>query len=491
VSKRLTLNIGLRWDVTLWPIYGIRGTPDSYVGDLNLNNGTYILTGVPAACSSTVGFPCIPGGVLPPNVVVTDRGSGAIYRNSYDNWQGRFGFGYRLTNRNAVRGGYGRFYDNWNSVIQLAQNYGGTWPNIAQLTASNLNHISPSVSIGDPLNLGSGSVQHPAANPFSQVAFFVDPTGYKLPHSDQWNLGFEQSVGANTVLSVAYVGSHSQRLNLGGVKNVARTPGPGDADTVAARRPYPYITPTFYDQSIGQSSYNALQARLDGRGSGGLAYLVSYTWSKSIDVACSGSFGVEGCGLQNPYNINADRSVSGFDIPQNFSASWTWELPVGKGKRYAFCNSFVNQVAANWQLNGIVSLYSGVPFDVTVSGDIANTGNNYERADLVLKDPYASHKGPNGWVNPAAFRIPANFTFGNLGRNSLRTDWMKNLDFSIFRRFPIKERLTFEFRAEAFNATNTPVFGQPDSTINGPTFGAITSTLNRSREVQFALKALF
>jgi hypothetical protein len=200
---------------------------------------------------------------------------------------------------------------------------------------------------------------------------------------------------------------------------------------------------------------------------------------------------VEGCGLQNPYNINADRSVSGFDIPQNFSASWTWELPVGKGKRYAFRNSFVNQVGANWQLNGIVSLYSGVPFDVTVSGDIANTGNNYERADLVLKDPYASHKGPSGWLNPAAFRIPAKFTFGNLGRNSLRTDWMKNLDLSIFRRFPIKERLTFEFRAEGFNATNTPVFGQPNSTINDPTFGAITSTLHRSREVQFALKALF
>jgi len=480
VNNRLTLNIGLRWDVTLWPIYGIRGTPDSYVGDLNLNNGTYILTGVPATCSSTVGFPCIPGGVLPPNVVVTGEKNGAIYRNSYDNWQGRFGFGYRLTDRIAVRGGYGRFYDNWNSVIQLAQNYGGTWPNIAQLTASNLNRISPTVSIGDPLNLGSGSVQHPAENPFNQVAFFVDPTGYKLPYSDQWNFGFEQSVGKNTIVSAAYVGAHSLQLNVGGYKNVARIPAPGDAAAVAARRPYPYITPTFYDQSIGQSSFNSLQLRLEGRGSVGLAYLLSYTWSKSIDTACSGNFGVEGCGLQNPYNINADRSVSGFDIPHNFNASWNWEIPFGKGKKYG-----------GWQINGILSLYSGVPFDVTVRGDIANTGNNYERADLIRKDAYATKKGPNGWINPAAFAVPANYTFGNLGRNSLRTDWTKNLDLSLFRRFPIYERLTLEFRAESFNSSNTAVFGQPSSTINAVNFGAITSTRNRSRELQFALKILF
>jgi hypothetical protein len=94
VSDRMTLNIGLRWDVTLWPIYGTQGAPDSYVGDLNLNNGTYILANVPPACSPTVGFPCIPGGVLPAHVVVTGQQNGAILHNSFDNWQGRFGFAF-------------------------------------------------------------------------------------------------------------------------------------------------------------------------------------------------------------------------------------------------------------------------------------------------------------------------------------------------------------------------------------------------------------
>src|SRR3984885_11105683 len=159
VSARLTLNIGLRWDTTLWPIYGTRGTPDSYIGDLNLNNGTYILANVPPACSSTVGFPCIPGGVLPAHVVVTDQKNGAIFHNSYDNWQGRFGFAYRLTGKTVIRGGYGRFYDSWNSVIQLAQNYGGTWPDIGQVTVNNLNQTLPTVGIGDPFNCGSRKLQ--------------------------------------------------------------------------------------------------------------------------------------------------------------------------------------------------------------------------------------------------------------------------------------------------------------------------------------------
>lgn len=491
VSDRLTLNLGLRWDATLWPIYGTRGTPDSYVGDLNLNNGTYILANVPPACSSSVGFPCLPGGMLPAHVVVTGQQNGAILRDSYDNWQGRFGFSNRLTGKTVLHGGYGRFYDNWNSILQLSQNFGGTWPDIGQLTVNNLNQTNPTAGIGDPFNLGSGAVQYPAANPFSQVAFFLNPTAFKIPYSDQWNFGIEQSLGRQTILSATYVGAHSLHLDLGGYQNVAQTPGPGDAATVASRQPYPYISPTNYDQSIGQSKFDALEVRLERRFSGGFGYLVNYTWSKSIDVACSGSFGVEGCEVQNPYNINADRSVSGFDLPQNFNASWNLEIPYGRGQNHAAGNSFLRYAAANWQLNGIWSLFSGVPFDVIVNGDIANTGNILERANLVLKDPYLPNKGPNGWLNPAAFSVPPDYTFGNLGRNSLRTDWTRNLDLALFRHFPVRDKATVEFRAEAFNLTNTAIFGQPNSVLNAPNFGTISSTRNTPRQVQLALKLLF
>jgi hypothetical protein len=495
ITDRLTMNLGIRWDVTLWPIYGTPGTPDFYVGDLNLNNGTYIVTGIPGPCTATQGAPCIPGGTLPPNVVVTAQKNHAIYHNSYDNWQGRFGLAYRLRDTTALRGGWGRFYDNWNSVIQLAQNYEGAWPSVGQLLANNLNKPGGTpASVGDPFNLGASGVVYPAPNPFNQVQWFVDPTGYKMPYSDQWNVGVEQQIGKSNVLSLAYVGAHSLQLNLGGYKNVARFPGPGDAATIASRQPYPYISPTFYDQSIGQSKFNALEFRLEHRASAGLTYLVSYTWSKSMDVACSGSFGAEGCSLQDPYNINADRSVSGFDIPHNFTASWALEIPFGKGKRYSSKNGVVNYVLGNWQVNGILSLYSGVPFNVTVSGDIANTGNVTERADLVNPSQvYAPNKGPNLWLNPSAFATPAPFTFGNLGRYAVRSDWTKNLDLSVFRRFPVKEYGAFEFRAESFNLTNTPIFAAPQSNLSNRNFGVVTSTRSGTtpRQLQFALKFQF
>ena len=492
VTDRLTLNFGIRWDVTFWPIYGTPGTPDQYVGDLNLNNGTYILAAVPGACTPTQGFPCIPGGTLPANVVPTTLSNNAIYHNDYRDWQGT-GLAYRLSDKTALRMGYGRFYDNWNSVIQLAQNYEGNWPDVGQLLANNLN--SPggtSAPIGDPFNLGNGGVVYPAPTPFTQVNWMMDPTAYRMPYSDQWNIGVEQQLGQNIVLSLAYVGAHDLQLNLGGYKNTAITPGPGDAATVASRQLYPYIHPTYYDQSVGQSKYNAFQFSLQQRSRHGLTYLVSYTWSKSMDVACSGSFGAEGCELQNAYNFNGDRSVSGFDVPQVFSGSVVWDVPFGKGKTFSSRNGFVNYVLGNWQFAGILSFYSGVPFDVLFSnGNQANTGNVQERANLVLSNPYPSNQGPNLWINPAAFGTPPAYTFGTLGRNSLRSDATKNLDFSLLRDFPVKEHSYFEFRADSFNLTNTPIFNTPNNTLGNPNLGVVTLTRNTPRELQLALKFIF
>ncbi|MDQ2840944.1 MAG: carboxypeptidase regulatory-like domain-containing protein [Acidobacteriota bacterium] len=493
VTDRLTINLGIRWDVTLWPIYGTPNTPDQYVGDLNLNNGTYILAAVPPACSPTLGFPCIPGGTLPAHVVPTPFSNHAIYHNDYRDWQGRAGLAYRLTDKTAVRMGYGRFYDNWNAVIQLAQNYEGNWPDVGQLLANNLNQPGGTAArIGDPFNLGSGGVVYPAPTPFNQVNWMMDPTAYRMPYSDQWNVGVEQQLGQNTVLSLAYVGAHDLQLNLGGYKNTAVTPGPGDAATVASRQPYPYIHPTYYDQSIGQSKYNAFQFSLQQKSTHGLTYLISYTRSKSIDVGCSGSFGSEGCEIQNAYNLNGDRSVSGFDLPNIFSGSVVWDVPFGKGKTFSTGHGAVDYILGNWQLAGIVSFYSGLPFDVTFSnGNQANTGNVTERANLVLQNPYAANQGPNLWLNPAAFAAPPLYTFGTLGRNSLRSDASKNLDLSLMRDFPVKEHSYFEFRADSFNLTNTPIFNIPNNVLGNPNLGVVTSTANTPRELQLALKFIF
>jgi hypothetical protein len=181
------------------------------------------------------------------------------------------------------------------------------------------------------------------------------------------------------------------------------------------------------------------------------------------------------------------------------TASAVAPLPFGKGKRFANSSGLVNYLIGNWQLNGILTLTSGVPYYVYISSDIPNignfapaiAGNGNVRANLV-GDPHLSSPSTQEWFNTAAFAPPAPFTFGNSGRNSLRADWFKNLDLSLFRDFPIGERRSLQFRAEAFNITNTPTWGIPVNDLNNHAqFGSITSTRSTERQLQLSLKLYF
>jgi hypothetical protein len=288
------------------------------------------------------------------------------------------------------------------------------------------------------------------------------------------------------------VGSHSSRLSLSTYGNTAVTPGPGPQ---VDRRPYPYITPTEYERSDGRSSYEALQVSLNKKFGNGLTGLLSYTYSKSIDISCSGYAAVEGCANQNPYDVNADKSVSAFDLTHVFTGSVVYDLPFGAGKRFSTGSQVLNYVLGNWQVNTIVSLRSGLPYTLGVSGDIANTGNAnptgpYERLNLI-GDPYLTNPTPAAWLNKAAFAVPAPFTYGNLGRNTFRSDWGRNIDFSLFRDFPIHESIMLEFRAEVFNLTNTAVYGIPVSNYSSPNFAQVLNIANTPRQLQFALKLYF
>jgi hypothetical protein len=490
ITPRLSLNLGFRYDVAKWPVYGKTGNGTGYVGDMDLSKGTYIVSAVPPACSSSRGAPCIPMGTLPANVLVTSHSDHNLHDTDYGNWQGRLGLAYRLGDSTSVRAGYGRFYDEWNGFTQTSQNIGGTWPSVGALNINSQNQNVPTATIGDPLGMGGAAgLLVPPDSPFGSASYYYDPR-LKTPYVDNWNLEVDQQLGVNTALSVVYVGSHSERLDLGGLHNTAEMPGPGDASTVASRRPFPYITPTNYDTSAGNSNYNALQVAVNRRTGKGLTYLVSYTWSKSIDLACSGDYGAEGCELQNAYNPRGDRSVSGFDLTHSFTGSFTYELPFGSRKSFNPSNKVLRHVADGWQLNAIATLHSGTPYDVTYQGDLANTGNTFVRANLV-GDPDLAHRTTVEWINTSAFAIPSPYTFGGLGRNSLRSDWYRAFDWSFFRRFPIGERVQLEFRAEAFNATNSVVFAAPGNVINGPNFGVVTSTANTPRQLQVALKLTF
>jgi len=191
-------------------------------------------------------------------------------------------------------------------------------------------------------------------------------------------------------------------------------------------------------------------------------------------------------------------------LPQIFNAHVVYELPFGAGKPLASGNRALDAIIGGWQVNGIANLNSGTLYNVLANNSIPNVGavnGGSERANLV-GDPN-SGTCPNGaavgtrncWFNTSAFAIPAQFTFGAFGRNVLRSDGRANFDFSVFRSFPITERTRIEFRSEAFNVTNSPIWGTPRANIStdGANFGVVNSTASgyAPRQLQFALKLYY
>lgn len=488
-TSKLTVNLGVRYDYVWIPPFGKESDNNIYTGNMNTDTGEYWVLKVPPSCAQTGKAPCIPtpDGSLPPNVIHApgDR----IMKGSPNMWSPRLGLAYRLFPNTAIRSSFGMVYDSWAGVYQSARGIGGNWPMVATTMYSNLNDPTPT-NLYPGVKLQTewlGATTLPPALPWQMNWWYMDPE-WKNGYSFQWNFGVQHQLSNSMVLSVDYVGSGGRRLDHGAARNTAVVPGPGDP---TQRMRFPYMKPTYFAKSIGRNSYNALQTSLKRNFSGGLSMIVNYTWSKSIDIGCSGFFGTEGCGVQNEYNLNADRSVSSYDTPHNFVGSFVYELPFGKGKPISSSNAVLNYIIGGWQVNGILQLRSGLPFHVTVPGDIANVGNpnTYMRANVV-GDWRLENRSVQSWFNTRAFATPAVFTYGNEGRNIMRQDWTRNLDVSAFRQFPIKERYRIEFRAEAFSATNTPIFNIPDTSMASAFFGQVRGSTG-NRNLQLGAKFLW
>jgi hypothetical protein len=491
VTPKLTVNIGLRYDRVGFPSFGNAQDKTEYIGNLDLGNGTYRVQNVPGPCATLNAAPCIPtaDGSLPTHV------SQGPLMNDYapKNFGPRVGFAYQIGPNTVIRSAFGIFYDNWAGLTQTAQNTQGTWPSTGQLLLANLNvpsttQLTPNTTALDPLAGSSAHALWPAATPFNQVQWYFDPN-LKDPYSMQWNFGIQHQLSASTVVSANYVGSGSRRVDIGTFYNTALTPGPGNPQ---ARSLFPYAGATYWDRSWNNSNYQALQVSVDRRFAGGFAYTLAYTRSKAIDVGCSGYYGTEGCSSQDAYNTSLDRSVAGFDIPNLFSFSWVYEVPFGKNK-LSTGHSVLDYIIGNWQVNGITALRSGQPYSVTLTGDSANIGDSktYLRPNLVGNTTPANLT-PSQWILASGFAAPPAFTFGDLGRNTFRSDWGKDVDLSLFRQFPIKEWMTLEFRAEAFNVFNVTTFGLPDSNLSDANFGKVTTLAQTPpRELQFSVKIRF
>lgn len=288
----------------------------------------------------------------------------------------------------------------------------------------------------------------------------------------------QQTLGRNTILEVDYVGNRG--VNLYEANPINDPPaGPG---AVQARRPLPLFGSITYNGQDASSFYDALQVKYERRSANGFWYLVSYTYSKNTftqDTPAAGG------------DYAYQRALASFDIPQNLTVSSGYALPFGKTRKYlANSSGIVNAVLGGWQVQGILTLHTGVPFTPTISRDVSNTGIGGQVPNRIgpgtLSDPTLSN-----WFNKADFVLPANYTYGNSGSYILRADRFKNLDFSLFKTFEAGERMRIQFRAEAFNLSNSPTFNAPGTNIDTSSGGVVTSTLSSPRNIQLALKFNF
>jgi hypothetical protein len=484
-TNALTLNFGLRWDIFRAPDFS-----RNFASTWDFNTGQFLVgTTKPPACGEMAAPPCLPD----PNLEYIQRwvvftGSSKHIQDQWALLGPRFGFAWQARPRTVIRGSFGVFYDLIAGMTQRAQNGSGgnaNWPGTAGRTVV-VNSTTVEATADAPF--GSANPLVPTPTPTSPASYY-DPR-VKNVYSQQWNFEIQRELMANVALSAAYVGSHNLRIAIGGDYNTALLPGPGP---VAARQPWPHAPITNWDRSVGQSNYHGLHVKVERRMSAGLSFLTAYTWSKSIDTASSGYGSSENISLQNPYDPNGSRSVSGFDVPHVFSTAVVYELPFGRGRAW-LASGPLSRITGNWQFNGIVTLRNGEVFTPQMNADIANIGavNNASRVrpDL-LGNPHLDNPRPEMWFNKDAFAAPRQFTFGSAGRNILRSDAMQNFDLSLFREDNIGERARLQFRAELFNAFNHPTFGVPQSVFTNRLFGQVATTASTARQIQLGLKLLF
>ncbi len=487
LTPSVTLNWGLRYDQFPSPDFtrGIISLWDFRSGDWLI--GTRNL---PPPCSLRGKSPCIPGDgrldSLPfgNHIRLADYAPG-VRHPIRDNFGPRAGVAWNFRHHMVLRAGYGVLFDTYSATAQDLQNPVNSWP-VANDYQRYLNDAGgPQTSIE---NIERNPILNvPAATPWDTAGWFWDPAK-KNAFSHQWNIELQRQSSEHLMASLAYVGSASSRLDMIVAANAARTPGPGSAQDVIARKPFPYMVTTQYGTDWGRGSYHALQAKVQREFAGGMQYLLAYTWSKSIDNAASSWYGR---GPQDTYNPDNSRGPSNYDRTHVLVLSGIFELPAGPGKRW-LQDGWASKLLGNWQANTITTLQSGLPFDLLVPGDVANVGNvvrNYARPN-VIGDPVPATRTYAEWYAPTAFAVP-NFSFGNFGRNVLRSAPLYNCDLSLFKVLRITESVRGELRVEAFNAFNLMNPGPPVATLTNSNAGKITSIAARPRELQFGLRLVF
>jgi hypothetical protein len=403
----------------------------------------------------------------------------------------RIGIAYRMTDTTVIRTGYGINYD----PLPFSRPLRGFYP----LTV-NFNFEAPTTFQSyRPLNegippvfgpdLSTGKVQLPA------VADMRTPYGGMIHRGyiQSWNFTVERRFPMDLVGSVAYVGTQTTHQLADLDINAAAPPAPGQPGPGQAGRPYfsrfGRATATNLWDGYLSSHYHSLQTTINKQLSHGLLVKGAYTWSKAINM--TDDDGWASVNWNHPSVFYRNRATAGYDRTHIFQVGWVYELPFGQGKSWANQGA-AKWIVGGWQINGIMSAYTGTPFSIT-GGSALNAPGNLQTADQVGPLNRIGAVGPGTYYyEPSAFKAVTDpGRFGTTGRNTVRGPGLWNTDLSIIRGFPIRERVKLDFRAEFLNFPNTSHFNNPASTnVTSADFMRILGSYGE-RNVQLGIRLGF
>jgi hypothetical protein len=463
VTRKLTLNVGLRWDLYTTPV------------DVHNHQSNF----VPSTGLIQIASPSNRG----PNV-----------DTYYGNWGPRVGLAYSPDNgRTAFRAAYGISYfpDNFGADGgTLERNY----PFFLIITEKANSQTDPAqaLKLSNGLPVAPTVTTTPGATltPPPNFAVFVVSKNFRQDAAQVWNISVERQLMANMSFRAAYVGTHGThlyrdlQLDQCNPAVAAITPPPACLPFFSVA---PTITEIHQRNGDGYSHYNSGQFELQKRTNIGLTLIGSYTWSKMIDNVSN---------VVYPYDDRLNRGLSsgfkGSDIPHNLTVSYNYDLPFGRGRTWlSDASGTMNYIVSGWSASGITTFQSGVPLQITVAENLLGNLGGSNPADLTCKH-VSEPKTVSEWFDTNCFANPAPFTFGNSGIGHVRGPGISNWDFSLAKATPLgAESRQLRFEANFFNLFNTPHFSNPGTTFGAGGFGVIGSTRLPPRYIQFGLKLSF
>jgi hypothetical protein len=513
ITKSLTVNIGMRWERE----YGLQEKNNNMVVGFDTK------TVNPLAANVT--------GILPKGVIEFAGVNGNSIHVSNPNLNKlapRIGIAWQVAPKTTIRGGYGMF---WAPQFAIGTPYNPPgYTSTSSYIASNDGNATPANYINNPF---PGGLARPTGSSLGDLtgigqSLSIIDQNARSPRVQQYSFDVQRELPFGVALEVGYVGSHSTHLtqataniNINALNPALLSQGAALTATVAnpffnhggagvigsatlsqvqLLLPYPtFSTINLQYNDSSRARYDSLVAKVQKRMSMGVTVLSTMTWSRNHDASSGGAgnfLNAGAAGPQNPYDMGSEYSLANVDTPLRWSTGFTFELPFGKNKKFLGTSKALDYAVGGWSVNAVSVYQSGFPMQITQST------NNNSVFGYASQRPNASGTSPvttgslesrlSNYINAAAFTTAARGTFGNISRTlEMRGPGQANWDISIFKSISITEKFKGQFRAEALNAFNTPMFAAPNTSFGSSSFGRITSQVNFSRMMQLGMRFFF